>query len=278
MEKALPRPYSVVHINLKDPIRKLKSILEVNRFILLLVDNGCLDIENDRDRVTLNSRDLCVLAGILPKKVQISNHTAALWALSLNPDHVYGKGLFRNTPALLCFLENLGFSKISLNAMDATLLLQRLRFLEALHHNSRYSHQWHREIRSFLQELWEIHMKYVPETLYEWQHTQVLAFKFLQVLETHFRRYHAVHFYADALSVSPDYLTKVVRDITGKTAKQCIEERLVVASLKMLRKKSPITRIWNVLGFKTSSHFSFFFKKHTSLTPSDYQQWALREK
>ncbi|MGS2763811.1 helix-turn-helix domain-containing protein [Sinomicrobium sp. M5D2P9] len=278
MEQDLPRPYSVVHIDLKDPIRKLESMLEENRFNLLMVDNGYLDIEIDRDRVTLNSKDLCLLIGIPPKKVQISNHTAALWVLSLDPAHVYGKGLFRNNPALLCFLENLGFSKISLKAMDATLLLQRLRFLEALHHNSRHCNQWHREIRSFLQELWEIHVKYLPETVSEWQHHQVLAFRFLQLLETHFRRHHTVHFYADALYVSPDYLTKVVRDITGKTAKQCIEERLVVASLKMLRKKSPITRIWNVLGFKTSSHFSFFFKKHTSLTPSDFRQQELGEK
>ncbi len=78
--------------------------------------------------------------------------------------------------------------------------------------------------------------------------------------------------YANRLSVHVNHLNKVLKESTGRTTTQIICER-VVQEAKILLKQTDwsIADVSYTLGYDDLSHFSNFFKKHTSFTPAAFR-------
>ncbi len=78
--------------------------------------------------------------------------------------------------------------------------------------------------------------------------------------------------YADRLSIHVNHLNKVLKESTGKTTTNIINNRILKEAKILLHQTD-----WNIsdisfgLGFEELSHFSNFFKKQTSLTPLKYR-------
>lgn len=74
--------------------------------------------------------------------------------------------------------------------------------------------------------------------------------------------------YANRLAVHVNHLNKVLKEITGLTTTEIINQR-VLQEAKILIKQTDwnISEIAYVLGFDDLAHFSHFFKKQTSLAP-----------
>lgn len=95
---------------------------------------------------------------------------------------------------------------------------------------------------------------------------------FFTILETHCREQRRVAFYADALYITAGYLNKIVKETTGKTAKQCITDAIIWEAKTLLQDDSfTISEIVKKLRFGNPSFFSNFFKTHTSMSPSAYR-------
>lgn len=83
---------------------------------------------------------------------------------------------------------------------------------------------------------------------------------------------HAVGYYAQKLSVHPNYLNAVVKRVTGKTAKQLIHKHIIMQSTSLLKNtEMSIKEIGYHLHFDEPSHFNAFFKKQTGKTPNKYR-------
>jgi AraC family transcriptional regulator, transcriptional activator of pobA len=78
--------------------------------------------------------------------------------------------------------------------------------------------------------------------------------------------------FADTLGIHINHLNKVLKETTGRTTTEIINGR-ITEEAKILLKQTQ----WNVseiafaLGFDEVSHFSNFFKKHTTLSPLKYR-------
>lgn len=95
---------------------------------------------------------------------------------------------------------------------------------------------------------------------------------FKQLLNVHFADLHMVNDYADKLAVTPDYLNKTVKSITGKSAKEHIQSKLIVeAKRSLLFSRLSNKELAYNLGFDESAHFNNFFKKNTGLTPNEFR-------
>jgi AraC-like DNA-binding protein len=101
----------------------------------------------------------------------------------------------------------------------------------------------------------------------------------LRAFRTHlnksYAQEHQVAAYADALAVSADYLNKVVKNLTGVSAKDHIQNKLVLEAKRALI----FTDISNKelafsLGFEEAAHFNNFFKKMTGLAPGEFRTGA----
>ena len=98
---------------------------------------------------------------------------------------------------------------------------------------------------------------------------------FKQLLNKKYATDHMVSNYADELAVTSDYLNKTVKNLTGKSAKDHIQSKLITEAKRSLLFSSLSNKeLAYELGFDEASHFNNFFKKITGQTPSEFRVLA----
>ena len=99
-----------------------------------------------------------------------------------------------------------------------------------------------------------------------------LYLKFSKLIRENIREQRTVQFYADQLCVSNKYLIEIIKKASGKTPHEVIDETLLKEAYVMLGDPNKtISEIAFELQFNSASAFGRFFKKHTSLSPSEYR-------
>ncbi len=85
----------------------------------------------------------------------------------------------------------------------------------------------------------------------------------------------SVAYFADKCCYSPKYFGELVKTETGRSAKDFISDRMLIAAKQLLNDESlSIKAISQQLGFEYPQHFIRFFKAKTGQTPSDYRKTA----
>lgn len=96
--------------------------------------------------------------------------------------------------------------------------------------------------------------------------------QFLDTLEKYYNRYADVSFYAEELNVSSRYLGQVTRNITGRSPKTLIDDRIIREITALLTSTNrPLKDIAQGLGFSSQAHLSRFFKKRKGISPTEYK-------
>lgn len=82
-----------------------------------------------------------------------------------------------------------------------------------------------------------------------------------------------VQFLANNLNLSPNYLSNLLKTVTGQSTQQHIHDKLVCeAKEKLSTTKLSVSEIAYKLGFEHPQSFSKFFKTKTTLTPLAFRQ------
>lgn len=99
-----------------------------------------------------------------------------------------------------------------------------------------------------------------------------LFLKFLKLLPQNYIRHHDIQFYADRLSVTTIYLSRVVKKHSGQTVKEHIDRLLLSeASVQLKRTDKPIATIAENLNFATPQSFCKFFYRNKGVSPRKYR-------
>ena len=81
-----------------------------------------------------------------------------------------------------------------------------------------------------------------------------------------------VKYCAGELCLSPNYFGALIKKETGKTALECIQNKIIsLAKEQLLLPASSISQIAYGLGFQYPQHFTRVFKKATGITPNEYR-------
>lgn len=105
----------------------------------------------------------------------------------------------------------------------------------------------------------------------------ILVKNFLVKIEENFHKNLNVSEYADMLAITPHHLTQVVKQYTGKTSTQFLQEKLILEIKKMLiHSNLSMSDIVDQLNFSDQSYFTKFFKKHTGVTPLDFRKHKIK--
>lgn len=95
---------------------------------------------------------------------------------------------------------------------------------------------------------------------------------FIRLLPQHFAEHHDIAFYAAALHISTVYLSRIVRQVTGRTVVDYINQHLLMEAAYLLRTTSlSIAQIAARLHFADAPSFSKFFSRKKGVTPKDYR-------
>lgn len=124
----------------------------------------------------------------------------------------------------------------------------------------------------FLASFWEQKRKEVPEDVHT-SRSQAIVDRYIGLVTEHHMQEHYLAFYAKELDITPKYLSKLVRDVTGRSAPDWIDSFLILEAKNMLKySKMAIKEIVFKLHFPDQSSFYKFFKLHTGMIPSEYRK------
>lgn len=102
--------------------------------------------------------------------------------------------------------------------------------------------------------------------------SRTLVDQFVKLVSEYHTTYRNVGFYAEKLSLTPKYLSRVIRDATGKSAPEWIDAYVILEAKNLLKYSSlAIKEIVYKLNFPNQSVFYKFFKARTGMTPSEYR-------
>lgn len=95
---------------------------------------------------------------------------------------------------------------------------------------------------------------------------------FIKLVKENHNSERNVGFYADKLCLTPKYLSKLIRSVSGKSAPEWIDSFVILEAKNMLKHSSmSIKEIVYLLGFQNQSVFYKFFKSQTGMTPTEYR-------
>lgn len=99
------------------------------------------------------------------------------------------------------------------------------------------------------------------------------VFEFKKKLETMFNNSRTVNYYADQLGITPRKLNQVTLHTCGVSAKQLIEERVLLETKRLLtHTQLTIKEIGHSLGFNDPTNFNKFFKRYVKQTPLEFRE------
>ena len=96
--------------------------------------------------------------------------------------------------------------------------------------------------------------------------------RFMELVQEHYREERLIGFYADKLCITPKYLSKLVKENTGRSAGDWIENHVILEARAMLQSSDmTIQQIAASLNFPNQSFFGKYFKRATGLSPKQYR-------
>ena len=103
--------------------------------------------------------------------------------------------------------------------------------------------------------------------------TYNLFYHFMQLLASNYMDEREVAWYAEELSLTPKYLSEVVKTVSGRTVGQWISIMVVMEIKSLLRNTDmSVKQIAQQLNFTTQSFMGRYFKNVTGLSPLDYRK------
>lgn len=242
---------------------------------LLIVCSGLLKIKVDDNLIELNSQCCIMFSKNVFSEIKSTSEEINYFQIQFTSEFFFEFIDFSPRIFIEFFVANTQLVfKIDDETFDKLSLI-----LNLLHKNFEKPHDvlYSKSIRYnfglLLMELASAHYQNRTKEIIHWRAKRVrLVSSFYQLIEEHFSVEHYVEFYAGELSVTPAHLGRVVKEITGKSARQIIDEFLIFEAKRLIRSSDfSISKIGIQLGFSSLSLFSYYFKKHTGLSPYKYR-------
>lgn len=101
----------------------------------------------------------------------------------------------------------------------------------------------------------------------------ILVEKFLVIVKDNYRNHRMIEFYSEKLFLTPKHLSRVIRERSGKSAGDWIEDHVMLEARALLRSTNKtVQQISDELNFPTQSFFGKYFKRRAGISPKEYRK------
>lgn len=239
-----------------------------------LVNDGWLELLYNDRMLTLQKGDLMIYSpGV---KIRIINGSTDYHSVCLMIDEQAALEIpaVRNVVHTAYQpIAELGCPIIHLNEQ------QTAHFWQHMHEMIQYQHSGHRYLREVLRTLFTqfvldlmdaMAQNIGPRQVRERTTEQFIAF--MRLLTKHFIEHHDIGFYAEGLHITPIHLSRIVRQVTGRTVVDYINQMLLMEATWLLQTTDlSIAAIAERLHFADQSSFGRFFTRMKGITPKAYR-------
>lgn len=255
---------------LNDPVR-------VNALQVLLVLEGSIDLSIDyvlfqastNTVVTIMPTHITKVMKYSPNfKGRLMAVSRAFLEQSMMPNHSSSMIQYmkiRKNPTIL-------LQESEIKTLDECMLRLRQTILQTSHHLQRLLIQ--NTLMGFFIEMGNIFSERkeynTPPSL---TRKEELFESFLRILYIYCKEQHVVSFYAEQLYITPQYLSLILKELTGRSANKWIDEALMQEAKILLKApQATVQQVADALHFSDQSTFGKFFKKHAGMSPMEYRK------
>ena len=101
----------------------------------------------------------------------------------------------------------------------------------------------------------------------------IIVEKFLSIVKENYRTQRMIEFYSEKLFLTPKHLSGVIKERSGKSASEWIEDHVMLEAKALLKSTDKtIQQISDALNFPTQSFFGKYFKRRTGISPKEYRK------
>ena len=138
-------------------------------------------------------------------------------------------------------------------------------------------HIYKKEMLSFLVHLAQMHINELIDSasneLHDMKHKETIFKIFIHLASNNFKKERQINFYADRMNITPTYLSRIVREVSGNTVCGYLQSFLYSEACKMLKMTDKtIGEISTELKFNDQSAFTKFFKQKSGISPKAYRE------
>ena len=259
-------------------VKILRSNLQhgfVACFAFMLVDKGWMTIHYNGRELTLYPNDLYTYSPGLPVTViATSDDFHGLCLMADEQTTIEAPTVHDLVHIAYLPIVQLREPKQTLPAQAAQHLLTKMREIVSYQHSDHiYKAQVLRMLYAiFLLDLQNAQSRAIVHRQTP-QRVEELFIGFIRLLPRHFAEHHDISFYASMLHITPVYLSRVVRQVTGRTVVDYINQMILMEASFLLRtSKLSITQIANRLHFADTPSFSKFFSRQKGQSPRAYRE------
>jgi AraC-like DNA-binding protein len=101
----------------------------------------------------------------------------------------------------------------------------------------------------------------------------IIVEKFLSIVKENYRTQRMIEFYSEKLFLTPKHLSGVIKERSGKSAGEWIEDHVMLEAKALLKSTDKtIQQISDALNFPTQSFFGKYFKRRAGISPKEYRK------
>lgn len=123
-------------------------------------------------------------------------------------------------------------------------------------------------------DLYNICRKHMPSDEIRYKSRKEELFeKFMREVSANYKVERSVTFYANKLCLTPKHLSGVVKEVSGKTAGEWIDNFVVLEARTLLKSSEmSVQEIAEYLHFANQSFFGKYFKHYVGMSPKEYRR------
>ena len=247
----------------------------VSCFAFMLVDKGWMTIHYNGRELTIHPNDLYVYSPCLPVSVMATSDDFHGFCLMAD-EHVTIEAPSVHDLVHLAYVPivQLHEPKQTLASDAAQHLIVKMREIIGYIHSD---HIYKGEVLRMLYSIFLLDLQNAQQRSIMHRQTPLrveeIFIEFVRLLPRYFVEHHDIPFYADQLHISTVYLSRVVRQITGRTVVDYINHMLLIeASFLLKTTQLSIAQIADHLHFADTPSFSKFFSRMKGMSPKDYRK------
>ena len=276
------------------------DILSVDSFEFVLALEGRMTVRYDGIRLELNPHDLLVYAPSLPfQTLAVSDDYRGYCLLlniyemmgrydlslrasymrrdlrdSLNSDLMYDSSLLYHLASIAYSpTAKLAQPKVSLSPLETDGMVSLMKRIRHYLHNpsSLQKESLYAACGLLVADLMEKREK-VMAIHKVGSRTEEIFSGFLRLLRGNYLQHREIGFYAMSLHVSTTYLSRIVREASGRTVMDFANQTLATEAAYRLKTTSlTVSQIADSLGFADCASFTRFFKRMKGQSPTGYR-------
>jgi AraC family transcriptional activator of pobA len=128
-------------------------------------------------------------------------------------------------------------------------------------------------LTAFLFDFYNIYKKSTPIVTKPKTRKEEIFSHFLQAVSENYQSERTVAVYAEKLYLTPKHLSGVVKEVSGKTPGEWIDERVILEAKALLKSSEMnIQQIAETLHFTNQSFFGKYFRHHVGMSPKEYRR------